>query len=156
MIPVEIRWVLIKDGEGKGEPAALLCTNTAMDAQQIITYFIRRWAMEVTLKESRTHLGVESQREWSDKAIERTTPVLMGLFSIVALWATQLHQQQLLKPEHTAWYHKEHISFADAIAAVRSCIYKEANICTSTQNNDMIKIPKSLFDQLTNLITRAA
>ncbi len=75
--PVEIRWVLIKDVQDKGEPAALLCTNTAMNAQQIIIYFTHRWAMEVPLKESRAHLGIETQRQWSDKAIERTTPVLM-------------------------------------------------------------------------------
>jgi hypothetical protein len=156
MIPVEIRWVLIKDAQGKGEPAALLCTNTAISAQQIIVYFIRRWAMEVTFKESRTHLGVESQRQWSDRAIERTTPALLGLFSIVALWADQLHRQQSLELEHTAWYHKQQITFADAIAAVRSSLWKEGIYYTSIQNSDMINIPKPLFDQLTNLITRAA
>jgi hypothetical protein len=157
MTPVEIRWVLIKDAKGKSEPAALLCANIALNAEKILAYFIRRWAMEVTPEESRAHLGIESQRQWSDKAIERTTPALMGLFSMVALWADQLHRQQrLLEVEHTAWYHKDHVTFADAIAAVRSSIWKEGNYYTSTQNNDMINIPKSLFDQLTNLITRAA
>ena len=119
MTPVEIRWVLIKDAQGKGEPAALLCTNTAMDAQQIIAYFIRRWTMEVTFEESRLHVGIQSQRQWSDPAIAKSTPVLMGLFSIVALWADQLHHQQLLIAEKTAWYGKQRPTFCDAIAAVR-------------------------------------
>ena len=119
MIPVEIRWVLIKDTAGKREPIALLCTNTAMNAQQIIAYFIRRWTMEVTFEESRVHIGVESQRQWSDKAIGRSTPALMGLFSIIALWADQLQQQQLLIVEKTAWYGKPNPTFSDALAAVR-------------------------------------
>lgn len=157
MAPLLIRWVLIKDAEDKSKPAAaLLCTHTAMSAEQIIAYFVRRWTMEVTLKESRTHLGVESQRGWSDKTIERSTPVLLGLFSIVVLWADKLQKQQLLHLQQTAWYHKQHITFADAIAAVRGNLWKEAIFHTSTQNNDIINIPKSLFDQLTDLITRAA
>ena len=112
--------------------------------------------MEVTFEESRCHIGIESQRQWSDRAIARTTPVLMGLFSMVALWADQLHQQQLLQLEDTAWYHKQQLTFADAMAAVRSSLWKEGNYYISTQNKEMINIPKSLFDQLTNLITRAA
>jgi DDE superfamily endonuclease len=154
--PVSIRWVLIKDAQGKQPPQALLCTDLTLSAAQILAYFSRRWSMEVTLEESRAHLGVETQRQWSDPAIARTTPVLLGLFSIVTLWADQLHKQQLLKVEQTAWYHKQHITFSDAIAAVRSSIYKQANNDTCTPANDMLLIPKQLYEQLTNLITRAA
>jgi hypothetical protein len=154
--PVAIRWVLIKDAEGKKEPQALLCTNAELSAAQILAYFSRRWTMEVTFGESRAHLGVETQRQWSDQAIARTTPVLMALFSIVALWADQLYRQQLLKVEQTAWYHKQQITFSDAIAAVRSAVYKQANNDTSASNKDMVLIPKQLWEQLTNLITRAA
>lgn len=154
--PVSIRWVLIKDVEGKKEPQALLCTDLTLSAAQILAYFSRRWSMEVTFEESRAHLGVETQRQWSDPAIARTTPVLLALFSIVTLWADQLHEQQLLKAEQTAWYHKQHLTFSDAIAGVRSSIYQQANNDISTSNNDMVVIPKQLLDQLTNLLTRAA
>lgn len=154
--PVSIRWVLIKEVEGKQPPQALLCTDSTMDAAQIMTYFTRRWSMEVTLEESRAHLGVETQRQWSDPAIARTTPVLLALFSIVTLWADKLHEQQLLKVEQTAWYHKKHLTFSDAIAAVRNSIYKQTYNDTSTPTNDMVLIPKQLYEQLTNLITRAA
>jgi len=154
--PVTIRWVLIKEVEGKKEPQALLCTNAQLSSAQILAYFSRRWTMEVTLEESRAHLGVETQRQWSDPAIARTTPVLLALFSIVALWADQLYQQQGLTMEQTAWYHKQHFTFSDAIAAVRSSIYKQANNHTCTPNGDMVLIPKQLWEQLTTLITRAA
>jgi hypothetical protein len=154
--PIAIRWVLIKDVQRKKEPQALLCTDAQLSSEQILEYFSRRWTMEVTLEESRAHLGVETQRQWKDEAIARTTPVLLGLFSIVALWADQLCKQQVLNMEQTAWYHKQHITFSDAIAAVRSAIYKEGNSHTCTPNGDMVLIPKQLWEQLTSLITRAA
>ena len=87
MEPVPVRWVLLKDPGGKGEPAALLCTDLEVEGMDIVNYFIRRWTVEVTFREVRAHLGVETQRQWSDKAIARATPCLMGLFSITALWA---------------------------------------------------------------------
>jgi len=154
--PVAIRWVLIKEVEGNKEPQALLCTDAQLSSAQILSYFSRRWMMEVTLEESRAHLGVETQRQWSDQAIARTTPVLLALFSIVALWADQLYKQQVLNLEQTAWYHKPHITFSDAIAAVRSSIYQQGNNHTCTPNSDMVVIPKQLWEQLTSLITRAA
>jgi hypothetical protein len=154
--PIAIRWVMIKDPESNKEPEALLCTNAELSSEQILEYFSRRWTMEVTLEECRAHLGVETQRQWSDEAITRTTPVLLGLFSVVALWADKLCKQQVLNMEQTAWYHKQHITFSDAIAAVRSSIYKEGNNQTYTPNKDMILIPKQLWEQLTTLITRAA
>ena len=70
---VPLRWVLIKDPAGHIDPVALLCTNPKLDGQSIINYFIRRWTVEVTFEEVRRHLGVESQRQWSDLAIARTT-----------------------------------------------------------------------------------
>ncbi len=154
--PIAIRWVLIKEETGKKKPEALLCTDAALSSEQILEYFSRRWTVEVTLEESRAHLGVETQRQWSDEAIARTTPVLLGLFSIVTLWADQLYKQQVLHMEQTAWYHKQHITFSDAIAAVRSSMYKQANNETCTPNKDMVLIPKQLWEQLTTLITRAA
>ena len=154
--PIAIRWVLIKDPESKKEPQALLCTDAQLSSEQILAYFSRRWAMEVTLEEARVHLGVETQRQWSDQAIARTTPVLLALFSVVALWADQLYKQQVLNMEQTAWYRKQHITFSDAIAAVRSAIYKQANNDTCTPDMDMLLIPKQLWEQLTTLITRAA
>ena len=49
--------------------------------------------MEVTFQEARAHLGVESQRQWSDQDIARTTPVLFGVFSIITIWADTLKNQ---------------------------------------------------------------
>ncbi len=74
--PVAIRWVMLRDPQAQFVPQALLCTDQAITPTQIIEWFVLRWQMEVTLHEVRTHLGVETQRQWSDLAILRTTPVL--------------------------------------------------------------------------------
>jgi hypothetical protein len=88
--PVLIRWVLVVDPDGKCDPEAFFSTDTQLTPIQIVEYFVLRWSVEVTFQESRRHLGVETQRQWTDKAIARSTPALMGLFSIVCLIALRL------------------------------------------------------------------
>jgi hypothetical protein len=142
--PVPIRWVLIRDPEGKLEPMVIGCTDLELDPKVIIAYFVRRWRIEVTFAEVRRHLGVETQRQWSDLAIERSTPILLALFSIVTLWANLLHHKGTLKIKSTAWYPKKHITFSDAIADVKLHIYHSNNYQTSTQNNDMHYLPPNI------------
>jgi hypothetical protein len=91
--PVSIRWVLVRDSCGKYEPIALLSTDTTLCPNQIANWYVRRWRMEVTFEAVRAHLGVETQRQWSDKAIARTTPMLFGLFSWITLAGHLLVQQ---------------------------------------------------------------
>lgn len=96
MTPVALRWVLIRDAAGRFPPQALLCTDQHTAAQQIVEWFVLRWQLEVTFHEVRTHLGVETQRQWSDLAILRTTPALFALFSLVTIFAHQLLHGQAL------------------------------------------------------------
>jgi len=82
---VPIRYVLVRDPKGKFATQALLCTDLAASPQQILDWFVQRWQLEVTFQEVRRHLGVETQRQWNDLAIDRSTPVLLGVFSLVTL-----------------------------------------------------------------------
>jgi hypothetical protein len=82
---VPLRWLLIRDPDGRQEPQALLCTDQAAAPQQILQWYMLRWQVEVTIEETRAHLGIQTQRQWSDKAIARTTPALLALYSLVAL-----------------------------------------------------------------------
>ena len=88
--PRPVRWVLVRDPEGKRAPQAFFSTDITLDPAEIIALFVRRWQVEVTFAETRAHLGVETQRQWSDKAIARTTPALLGLYNLVSLWACDL------------------------------------------------------------------
>lgn len=94
---VPIRWVIIRHPSAKFETQALLCTDREATPRQIIEWFIKRWQVEVTFEETRRHLGIESQRQWSDKAINRTTPCLFGLFSLIAIVAQEFSKQGKLK-----------------------------------------------------------
>ena len=155
--PVPIRWVLIRDPLGQFEPQALLCTDTAVQAPQIIAWFVLRWQLEVTFQEVRAHLGVETQRQWSDLAIARTTPALFGLFSWVTLAANALHDDQRVTVRSAAWYPKSLPTFSDAIAMVRQRLW----ICSDTfgmssDKPDIPKVSRALLDRLMDSISYAA
>jgi len=117
-----IRWVLVRDPDGKRAPQAFFSTDITLEPADIIALFVRRWQIEVTFAETRAHLGVETQRQWSDKAIARTTPALLGLYSLVSLWACDL-LTSTTTPYAAAWYRKTTLTFSDAIGAVRLAIW---------------------------------
>lgn len=153
---VPLRWVLIRDPSGHIAPVALLCTDQKLDSQSIINYFIRRWTVEVTFEEVRRHLGVESQRQWSDLAIARTTPVLMGLFSIVTLWTHKLQQQQGIEAQRSAWYQKMNPTFSDALALVRKQLWGKQQFLTSPFQPEVDYLNQPLIQHLCTMIARAA
>ena len=148
--PLPIRWVLVRDPKGKFETRALLCTDLQQSPRQILEWFRLRWQVEVTFQETRTHLGVETQRQWSDLAIARTTPVLLGLFSIVTLLAHRLARRGTLPVPQTAWYAKQKPTFSDAIALVRHRLWLHPRAFTSRSPRAVITIPRALFAGLSH------
>jgi len=154
--PVPIRWVLIRDPDGKFPTQALLCTDQAATPLQIVSWFVLRWQLEVTFHEVRAHLGVETQRQWSNLAIARTTPALLGLFSLITLLANRLIGTGQCPVQQTAWYAKSAPTFSDAIALVRRTLWREMRFCTSPSDADMIQIPRTLVDRFTELLCYAA
>lgn len=153
---VSLRWVLIRDPKGEFAPQALLCTDQDVLPQQIVEWFVLRWQLEVTFHEARTHLGVETQRQWSDLAIARTTPTLLGLFSLVTLVAQQLLDDGVLPTRRTAWYDKAVPTFADTLAVVRLRLWPIALSETSLSETDMVKIPRVVFERFTTTLAYAA
>ena len=147
-----IRWVLVRD------PQALLCPDASADPRQILQWFVLRWQLEVTSQEVRTHLGMETQRQWSERAIARTTPALFGLFSLVTLAADVLIEQQGgILPRTTAWYAKPHPTFADAIALVRRYIWaQQETFATSEPSPELIKLPRGVYGRMIDALAYAA
>jgi hypothetical protein len=154
--PVPLRWVLIRDPTGGFDPQALLCTDRAVDAQQIVEWFVLRWQLEVTFHEARTHLGIETQRQWSDLAIQRTTPALLGLFSLVTLFAHELLPGQVLPVRQAAWYTKPLPTFVDTLALVRRELWAVPVLSLSPQPTDIIEIPRSRWERLTGALAYTA
>ena len=156
--PVPLRWVLIRDPEEEFETQALLCTDLHTGPERIIAWFVRRWQMEVTFQEVRQRLGFETQRHWSEQAVQRTAPALLRLFSVVALLA---HQQRGRIPKsvvrRAAWYDKRHPTFSDALALVCKELWAhEATFCGSPQQEDTTKVPRAFVERLTDAVCYAA
>ncbi|WP_267428496.1 hypothetical protein [Methylobacterium sp. GC_Met_2] len=126
-----IRWVLVRDPVKRFKPQALLCTDLAREPAQVVSWFVRCRSVEVTFQEVRAHLCVETQRQWSNTAIARTTPCLLALFSIVTLLAARLQARQRRAVVTAAWYPKRGTIFADALAAVRCAIWRQRALATS-------------------------
>jgi hypothetical protein len=154
--PVPIRWLLVRDPLGELQPQAFLCTDIDAAAVDILQWFVSRWQLEVTFQDARAHLGVETQRQWSDLAISRTTPALLGLYSLITLWAHDLADDKPLAPATAAWYPKSHCTFSDAIAAVRRRIWHHQTSCMSRRPADVINIPRQLWQRAANALAYAA
>jgi len=154
--PVPIRWLLVRDPSGELAPQAFLATDLNADPKDVLAWFVRRWQVEVTFEEVRAHLGVETQRQWTDKAILRTTPALLGLFSIITLWTHDLAKDKKLKPRIAAWYPKSVLTFSDAIAAIRREIWYHQISRMSRPSPDSIEIPRHIWRRVENALAYAA
>ena len=140
--PLPIRWVIVSDPKKVFKTQALLCTDIKVSAEQIIEWFVRRWQVEVTFHEVRTHLGVETQRQWADLSILRITPALLGLFSIVTLLANLHAQKQKLPVQQTAWYFKKLPTFSDALSIVKRTLLSHRHFQTSRFYSETRKVPR--------------
>src|SRR5690349_1783483 len=154
--PVAIRFVLARDPEGRQSDATYFCTDERALPAEILKYVVQRWSMEVTFEEARAHLGLETQRQWSDLAIARTTPVLLGLFSVVTLAALRCHEAGLLSAERTAWYAKPEPTFSDCLRLIRGRIWQSRISDTSGGEADVIQLPRSLVEAVVQGLATAA
>jgi DDE superfamily endonuclease len=153
---VPLRWILIRDPQQQFRPQALLSTDLSVAPGQAVQWFVLRWQLETTFAEVRAKLGVESQRQWSDLAIARTTPCLLGLFSLVTLLATDLHKRGKLQARLSAWYRKPQLTFSDTIAAVRQQLWTGSLFAWSPQLQDPIETSRLLLQHLTEALCYAA
>lgn len=161
-----VRWVLTRDPTGRAETRVFVCSDPAQSALQILTWYARRWAVEPTFQETRRHLGFETQRQWSDRAIHRTTPLLLGLFSLVTLWAAdQAERTGTLAVLGAAWYRKPDPTFADCLAAVRRVLWAEEAVSPILWRDDYptwrarartAENPRPLQQRLAELMSYAA
>ncbi len=124
--PLPIRWVLVRDPQGERPTRAFFATDPDQAAPTIISDFVKRWPLEVTFEEGRAHLGIETQRQWSDLAIERATPALFGLCSLIVLMVHALYPDGRIPLPQSAWYPKTHASFHDLLALVRRRIWLQS------------------------------
>jgi len=154
--PVPINWVLVRDPKGELRNEAFFTTDIYATAKDILSQIILRWNVEVTFEELRAHLGFETQREWSDLAIARTTPALFGLYSVVVLMALQLVESNAMVIQNCAWYKKTEATFSDVIALVRRHIWHARNYTNSTRKPDITNFHEDFLKTLLDVVCYAA
>ena len=154
---VPIRWVMIRDPQKEFKTQALLCTDLDADPKKIVSWFVMRWQLGVTFQEARRHLVFETQRQWSEMAIQRTTPALLGLFSLIALFAHGWRRQAAgTFRRQAAWYYKRDPTFADALAVVRKELWAHETFHGSPAQSDTTKVPRAYVERLTEAVCYAA
>jgi hypothetical protein len=146
--PVAVRWVLVRDPAGHRAVRAYLCTAPGWAAATILTTYQGRWTIEVTFEESRAHLGVETQRQWSDLAIARSTPGILGLYSVVALVGQALHPEGQVPIAQAAWYPKAQATFSDVLASVRLHLWEALHILQAAPDPACVIIRRTHLDRL--------
>ena len=148
--------MLIRDPAGRFAPQAWLATNPQLRPVQILTSVVRRWQRDTTFEEARAYLGVETQRQWRDQATARSTPAWLALYSMVTLMAAHLIGTHPMPVRAAAWYRKAHATFSDTIALVRHCLWRQCHFSPSPAEADMVKIPRILYERLTETLCYAA
>ncbi len=149
--PLPLRRVISRDPTGQ-ETRFYFATDPMLSGLDIVLAFMSRWAAEVTFEESRAHPGIQTQRQWSDPAIERSTPCLLALYSLVTLFSRLLHPTGDIPVQQTAWYHKKQATFSDVLAAGRFSWWNPLRYPASPENPDVILLPRS---EVSRLVTAA-
>jgi hypothetical protein len=154
--PLPIRWVLTRDPLGKLDPKAFFTIDLNASALQILAWVILRWGVEVTFEEVRAHLGFETQRQWNRKAVARTSPAILGLFSLVILLAHRLLGDAPLPVRSAAWYAKSEATFSDVIAFVRYYLWTHSQFVNSHIQTRPVPIPAAVLHGLVDTLCYAA
>lgn len=154
--PVKIRYVLTRDPEGKLRDEVFATTKLDATPAQIIEWVVRRWSVETTFEEGREHLGLETQRQWSDLAIERTTPCLLGLFSLVVLLTDKLQPDGKVPTQTAAWYAKPEATFSDCLILVRKHLWRSLNYKDSAAPAESVNFPAPAWEHWLSCLAGAA
>lgn len=93
---------------------------------------------------------------WHHPAIARTTPALLGLFSLVTLWAHDLYAREAPAPRAASWYSKHLSTFSDTLARVRRELWTYHDFHTSAITPDLVKLPRAAIDALIGAACYAA
>jgi hypothetical protein len=150
-----VRWLLMRDPAGPFATQARLCTDRALAPEQVLTWFVRRWHLAVTVAQTRRQRGVATPRHWSHPGIQRTTPARLGRCARVTLRAPpQMGTAHPVRP--AAWYHKSRPTVAAALAVVRRPLWGHTLCGTSPARDDVVAVPRLLGERRADALCDAA
>jgi hypothetical protein len=143
--------VLVRDTLGKRPDQMFYCTNLQWGVRRILSCYARRWSIEVTFHDCKQLLGFEDPANRKEKAVRRTAPMAMVLFSLIVVWFDREGHRHVGFPERPWYRHKEEPSFGDMLTTLRRLSWK---------NNYGDIVPKrgrakKIFDQITWILCLA-
>lgn len=146
-----LRVVAVEPLSGGRPQQAFFSTCTEGDAVDVLTRYAQRWSIEVAFHDSKTHLGFEEPQGWTRRAVERTAPTAMLLYSLIVHWFV-IEGHRHYRPARNTWYVKPHASFGDMLGALRHETLREQIIAWGLNGPGSEKIRQTLQ----NLIYLAA
>jgi hypothetical protein len=146
--------VLVHDPVGKRPDQMFYTTRLDWDAQAILSAYARRWAVEVTFENSKQFLGLEDPANRKPRAVERTAPMALFLYSLIVAWFHRVGHRFVQFPDRPWYTHKSESSFADLLSTLRRVSWQE-------QHQKYRRMPfrsrqlKKLLAQLTEFVSLA-
>jgi hypothetical protein len=142
--------VLVHDLAGKRPDQMFYCTKLDWTAQQILSAYACRWAIECTFEYCKQFLGLEDPANRLPKAVMRTAPMALFLYTIVVVWFHQTGHGCLQFPERPWYPQKAEPSFADMLTTLRRLSYAEKTAGVLSKPARL----KTWIAQLTELLSR--
>jgi hypothetical protein len=136
--------------------AAFCCPARQATPEQLLAGVVMRWSLAVTVEASRAPLGLESQRQGSDQASARPTPLLLALFSLVTIRALPWRGDGQRPVPVTAWSHKGAATFSDGLALGRRYLWRARYSVHSTPQVECMQLPQAALDLLIHSVPLAA
>jgi len=142
--------VLTRDLQGKRPDQMFYCTKLDWDARHILSAYACRWAIECTFENCKQFLGLEDPANRLPKAVRRTAPMALLLYTLIVVWCHQEGHRSLRFPDRPWYRRKAEPSFGDLLTTLRRVSY-ENKIKTLAPNGSRIK---AWLTQLTELLSR--
>lgn len=114
-----LKVVVVEPRSGGRPDQAFYSTRVEDTEEQVIVGYAGRWSIEETNRGGKGDLGFEEPQGWSRRAVLRTAPIGMLLYSLIVLWFARVGHK-LYRPLVRPWYrHKTQPSFADMLRTLR-------------------------------------
>ena len=136
--------------------ASCCCADLPAPPGQSLEGVVRRRSVAVAVEEARAHGGLETQRQWADHAIARTTPGLLALFSLVTALALKRRPAGNIPVPLTAWDRQGEPTFSDCLAVVRGQLWRARYGVHSTAEPEFGQFPWQACERLRTGLPLAA
>jgi hypothetical protein len=151
---VPVRWVFVRDVTGTHRDEYFFTTDAALSPEAAVGHYAWRWNIETTFQEARAHLGLETTRGWCRRTVARAAPCLLALYSVVALVFVAVPARE--RQGAVRWPGKGHITFSDALTAVRRALWAEWVLPQANGGTAVAKLPEPVQELLFAALAPAA